>query len=404
MNHMSNDAFCGKHFIPTPGQALVPETEEECFVPGQGNTTPTTPQIVGKPGPRPGRVGDFAGDNDEGGQAYDSTLMSKIEEARDLPKLVDNIEAEDAEDREPSRANFNHVAALRDKIMGIANLKRSEETSLFTRWRKDGDLQARNRLIFAHQKLVWGRAQKYRHIAPIDELFSVGIIGLIGAIDAFDHKRGARLCTYAIKWIDGELKEHLKQGLGAINQLRQREKAVQDAGKAWTDGPLSLVPKAVSLDTRLNIGEEDGDTWQDWLMAEGTDAILVEKDNLAQLQRHEEAIGDMLEMSRRSEILREVVEGTLEGRDLQIFQARNFLDEPLTYEELSNELGISRERVRQLDIRALEKVQKAISANPRAQKMIEPQDQRLRQQPRAQKQDLSAEKATSLNRLRGKKR
>lgn len=279
---------------------------------------------------------------------------------------------------------------------GSQNLKPSEEISLIKLWREENDLQARDKLIGAHLKLVWGRAQKYRQMAPIDELVSVATVGLIEAIGAFDPERGARLCTYAIKWIDGELKEHLKQGLGAINQLRRREKAAPDAGKAWKDGPLGLVPKDISLDKSLNDeGEEDGDTCQDWLVADGADAILVEKDNLSALQRHEEAICDTLETARRSEILREVVDSTLEGRDLRIFQARNLLDEPLAYEELSNELGISRERVRQLDSRASEKVKKAISANPRAQKMI---DQRLRhvgrgafldKRTRAQKQALN---------------
>ena len=95
MNYMSNDALCGKPSVETPPQVIVPEIEAECFVPGE-NTTPTTPQLVGRPGPRPGRVRDFAGDKDENEeQADERPLIAKIEETRDSQDLFDEAEDED---------------------------------------------------------------------------------------------------------------------------------------------------------------------------------------------------------------------------------------------------------------------------------------------------------------------
>jgi RNA polymerase sigma-32 factor len=239
-------------------------------------------------------------------------------------------------------------------------LEAGEERTLVKRWRENDDVPALHKLTKAYLKLVVSRACKYHWAAPLDELVSAGAEGLIKAIKNFDPDKGFLLATYAIKWIDGELKKHLKQGLGSINHLRHGHETAPEVGPCWKDGPLGSSLKNIFISSE----DENGDIWQDRLTSDGANATLATAGNGSQLRDHQEAILAEAETARHSETLNEVVNRTLNDRERRIFQARYMAEEPLTRETLSSEFGVSGKRIREIEVRAFEKVEKAAKSHP----------------------------------------
>ena len=255
-------------------------------------------------------------------------------------------------------------------------LDRQEEYMLAKRWREDGDRGAAQKLVTSHLRLVAKIAKDYRgYSLPIADLISEGHVGLIQAAERFVPEKGFRFATYAVWWIKAAIQEYIlrswslvKMGTSA-NQRRlffhlrkaKSKISVLDEGDMRPD-QVKLIAKRLGVteqdvinmnrrlggDASLNTPiREDGDSseWQDWLMDESPD--------------QETTLAASDEFDNRRKALSDVL-GVLNGRDRRIFEGRRLAEDPITLGELADEFGVSRERVRQIEVRAFEKVQKAV--------------------------------------------
>ncbi len=269
------------------------------------------------------------------------------------------------------------LAAYLQKIREFPILSADEEYMLAKRWREHADREAAHRLVTSHLRLVAKIAMGYRGYGlPISEVISEGNVGLMQAVKRFEPDKGFRLATYAMWWIKAAIQEYIlrswslvKMGTTAsqkklffnLRKLKGQIKAL-DEGDLKPEQVKEIaeklgVPEAdvVSMNRRL-AGDAslnaplrtDGDSsgeWQDWLVDEDEN----QEEKLAEREEHE----------LRMKMLRDAME-KLNDRERRIFEARRLREPPLTLEELSKEFGVSRERIRQIEVRAFEKVQKAM--------------------------------------------
>ncbi len=251
-----------------------------------------------------------------------------------------------------------------------------EELSLAKRWRDQGDEQAAHRLVTSHLRLVAKIAMGYRGYGlPVGELISEGNVGMMQAVKRFDPERGFRLATYAMWWIRAAIQEYIlhswslvKMGTTAaqkklffnLRRLKGQMAALEDGDlqpEVVTKIAKTLqVPEqdVVSMNRRLSApdnslnapvrADSEGE-WQDWLVddAESQETELAERQDMSSRK-------DMLNGALR----------TLNERERHILIERRLKDEPTTLEELSQQYNISRERVRQIEVRAFEKLQKSM--------------------------------------------
>ena len=265
-------------------------------------------------------------------------------------------------------------------------LEPDEEYMLAKRWREHGDTEAAHRLVTSHLRLVAKIAMGYRGYGlPVAELISEGNVGMMQAVKRFDPERGFRLATYAMWWIRAAIQEYIlhswslvKMGTTAaqkklffnLRKLKNKLQAVDEGG--LTPENVTKIAEAlhvpeqdvVSMDQRLASpdhslnaplrAESEGE-WQDWLVDEGED--------------QETRLADREEMSNRRDLLAEAMKG-LNKRERHILSERRLREEPRTLEELSQEYGISRERVRQIEVRAFEKLQKAMRNKAIEQRLV----------------------------------
>jgi RNA polymerase sigma-32 factor len=276
----------------------------------------------------------------------------------------------------PSVAASGGLARYLEEIRRFPMLEPQEEYMLAKRWREYEDCDAAQQLITSHLRLVARIAMGYRGYGlPIGEVVSEGNVGLMQAVKRFDPDKGFRLATYAMWWIRAAIQEYIlrswslvKMGTTASQKkLFFNLRKVKSQLQAFEDGdlrPEQVKQIAVKLgvpeddvismnrrlagDSSLNAplrSDADSGEWQDWLVDETAN--------------QETALADREEDSRRKGYLASAME-TLNEREKRIFTARRLLDEPLTLEELSGEFGVSRERIRQIEVRAFEKVQKAV--------------------------------------------
>src|SRR5437867_2222464 len=263
-----------------------------------------------------------------------------------------------------------------EEIRRFPMLERREEYMLAKRWRGHGDREAANRLVTSHLRLVAKLAVGYRGYGlPISEVISEGNIGLMQAAKRFDPQKGFRFATYAMWWIKAAIQEYIlrswslvKMGTTANQKklffnLRKAKSKISalEEGDLRPD-QVKLIAKRLGVteqdvvdmnrrlggDVSLNAPiRDDGDSgeWQDWLVDEVSDqeTRLVEDE---ESDNRKKALGEALSV--------------LNDRERRIFEARRLVDEPITLEELADEFGVSRERVRQIEVRAFEKVQKAV--------------------------------------------
>jgi RNA polymerase sigma-32 factor len=262
------------------------------------------------------------------------------------------------------------------EIRRFPMLDRQEEYMLAKRWREHGDRDAAHKLVTSHLRLVTKIARDYRGYGlPIADVISEGHVGLMQAVERFEPEKGFRLTTYAVWWIKAAIQEYIlrswslvKMGTSA-NQKRlffhlrkaKSKISVLDEGDMRPD-QVKLIAKRLGVteqhvidmnrrlggDASLNAPiREDGDDgeWQDWLVGESPDqeTTLAASD---EFDNRRKALSDAL--------------GVLKGRDRRIFEGRRLAEDPITLAELADEFGVSRERVRQLEVRAFEKVQKAV--------------------------------------------
>ena len=256
-------------------------------------------------------------------------------------------------------------------------LEPQEEYMLAKRWREHADSKAAHRLVTSHLRLVAKIAMGYRGYGlPIGEVVSEGNVGLMQAVKRFEPDKGFRLATYAMWWIRAAIQEYILRSWSLVKMgtTANQKKLFFNLRKAKSqisaleDGDLK--PENVrTIAHRLGVSEQEvvemnrrlsGDAslnsplrvdgegeWQDWLVDESASQEAV--------------LADAEESDNRHAALHSAL-GVLNERERRIFEARRLRDEPLTLEELSEQFGVSRERVRQIEVRAFEKVQAAVRA------------------------------------------
>ena len=263
-----------------------------------------------------------------------------------------------------------------DEIRRFPMLEPQEEFMLAERWREHGDRVAAHKLVTSHLRLVAKIAMGYRGYGlPIAEVISEGNVGLMQAVKRFEPEKGFRLATYAMWWIKAAIQEYIlrswslvkmgttanqkklffnlrkaKSRISALEEGDMRPDQVKLIAKRLgvTERDVIDMNRRLSGDASLNaLIREDGDSgeWQDWLMddRDSQEATLAASE---ELDNRRAALSDALEV--------------LNDRERRIFEARRLTDEPVTLEDLAVEFGVSRERVRQIEVRAFEKVQKAV--------------------------------------------
>lgn len=276
----------------------------------------------------------------------------------------------------PVPAPEGNLSRYLQEIRKFPMLEVNEEFMLAKRWREDGDTEAAHKLVTSHLRLVAKIAMGYRGYGlPLSELISEGNVGMMQAVKRFDPDRGFRLATYAMWWIRAAIQEYIlhswslvKMGTTAaqkklffnLRKLKGQMQAIEE-GDLQPEQVTHIadqlsVPEAdvVSMNRRLAAPDHslnaplriDGDgEWQDWLVDE--------------TESQEKLLADSEELSHRRDLLEEAMK-SLNDRERHILQERRLKEQPTTLEDLSQEYGISRERVRQIEVRAFEKLQKAI--------------------------------------------
>jgi RNA polymerase sigma-32 factor len=263
-----------------------------------------------------------------------------------------------------------------EEIRKFPMLEPDEEFMLAKRWQQHADQDAAERLITSHLRLVARIAMGYRGYGlPIGEVVSEGNVGLMQAVKRFEPDKGFRLATYAMWWIRASIQEYILRSWSLVKigttaaqkklffNLR-RTKAQMQALEEGDLKPENVTAIAVKLgvpesdvismnrrlggDSSLNApvrADSEAGEWQDWLADDtpGQEELLVESEERAQRKTF---------LSSALAVLNE--------REREIFEARRLAEEPATLEELSVKFGVSRERVRQIEVRAFEKVQKAV--------------------------------------------
>ena len=276
----------------------------------------------------------------------------------------------------PSVSAHGGLTRYLEEIRQFPMLEPQQEYMLAKSWREHGDRDAAHQLVTSHLRLVARIAMGYRGYGlPVGEVISEGNVGLMQAVKRFDPDKGFRLATYAMWWIRAAIQEYIlrswslvKMGTTAAQKkLFFNLRKIKGQMKALEEGDLR--PDQVKrIATRLGVTNEDvismnrrlaGDSslnapvrndsesgeWQDWLVDDTMD--------------QESALAESEEKDNRHTMLTHALE-SLNDRERRVFQARRLAEEPLTLEELSAEFGVSRERIRQIEVRAFEKVQKAV--------------------------------------------
>jgi RNA polymerase sigma-32 factor len=263
-----------------------------------------------------------------------------------------------------------------EEIRRFPMLERQEEYMLAKRWREHGDRGAAHKLVTSHLRLVTKIAKDYRGYGlPISEAISEGNVGLMQAVERFEPEKGFRLATYAMWWIKATIQEYILRSWSLVKMgtTANQKKLFFNLRKAQSrisildDGDMRLdqvkiiarrigvtetdviyMNRRLSGDASLNAAiREDGDSgeWQDWLVDESPD--------------QETTLAASEEFDNRRKTLSDAL-SVLNERERRIFEARRLADDPITLEDLAAEFGVSRERVRQIEVRAFEKVQKAV--------------------------------------------
>ena len=263
-----------------------------------------------------------------------------------------------------------------EEIRRFPMLDRQEEYLLAKRWRESGDRDAAHKLVTSHLRLVAKITKGYRGYGlPMADMISEGHVGLMRAVERFEPKRGFRFATYAVWWIKAAIQEYIlhswslvkmgtsanqkklffnlrkaKSHLSALDEGDMRPDQVKLIAKRLgvTEQDVINMNRRLGGDASLNdTMRQEGDSaeWQDWLASESPD--------------QETTLAASEEFDNRRKALSDAL-GVLKGRDRRIFEGRRLAEDPITLAELANEFGVSRERVRQIEVRAFEKVQEAV--------------------------------------------
>ena len=285
----------------------------------------------------------------------------------------------------PTLSNEGGLASYLAQIKKFPMLDAEEEYMLAKNWKTTGNLKSAEKLVTSHLRLVAKIAMGYKGYGlPVNEMISEGNVGLMQAVKKFEPEKGFRLATYAMWWIKASIQEYILRSWSLVkigtttaqkklffnlkkikNQLAPRSEGdLRDEHVSEIAKKLDVKKEeVVSMNRRLSGKEhslnapigEDGDEWQDW---------LVDKEMDQELKfAHKE------EMAQRKDLLTDSIK-ILNDREKEILYARRLNDEPTTLENLSKKYKISRERIRQIENKAFEKVQKHMLNSARSKNLL----------------------------------
>ena len=273
----------------------------------------------------------------------------------------------------PALSNEGGLTAYLDQIKKFPMLDAEEEYMLAKNWKATGNVKSAEKLVTSHLRLVAKIAMGYKGYGlPVSEMISEGNIGLMQAVKKFEPEKGFRLATYAMWWIKASIQEYILRSWSLVkigttaaqkklffnlkklkNQIAPKTEGdlknehVKDIASRLDvseDEVISMNRRLLGKEQSLNapIGE-DGDEWQDW---------VVDKDMDQELK-----FAQQEEIEQRKDLLSESIK-ILNDREKEILYSRRLADEPITLDDLSKKYKISRERIRQIENRAFEKLQK----------------------------------------------
>ena len=271
------------------------------------------------------------------------------------------------------------------QIKKFPMLDKEEEYMLAKNWRENGNLKSAHKLVTSHLRLVAKIAMGYRGYGlPVNELISEGNIGLMQAVKKFDPEKGFRLATYAMWWIRASIQEYVLRSWSLVKigtttaqkKLFFNLKKIKNQIAPQSEGDLRpehvneiankldvSKDEVVSMNRRLSGKEfslnahvgEDGDEWQDWLVDKELD--------------HDLRFAHQEEMEQRKDLLKDSIK-ILNDREREILYSRRLNDNPITLEDLSKKYKISRERIRQIENKAFEKIQKHMIISAKSKNLL----------------------------------
>jgi len=285
----------------------------------------------------------------------------------------------------PILSNEGGLSAYLSQIKKFPMLEAEEEYMLAKNWKSTGNIKSAEKLVTSHLRLVAKIAMGYRGYGlPLNEMISEGNVGLMQAVKKFEPDKGFRLATYAMWWIKASIQEYILRSWSLVKigtttaqkKLFFNLKKIKNQIAPKTQGDLKdedvrnianrlhvSEDEVVSMNRRLSGKEhslntplgEDGDQWQDWLVDKEMDQEL----KFAQKE----------EMEKRKDLLQNSIK-ILNSREKDILFARRLNDEPVTLENLSKKFKISRERIRQIENKAFEKLQKHMLNSAKSKNLL----------------------------------
>jgi len=285
----------------------------------------------------------------------------------------------------PVLSNEGGLSAYLEQIKKFPMLEAEEEYMLAKNWKTTGNIKAAEKLVTSHLRLVAKIAMGYKGYGlPVNEMISEGNVGLMQAVKKFEPEKGFRLATYAMWWIKASIQEYILRSWSLVKigtttaqkKLFFNLKKLKNQIAPRTEGDLRnehvteiankldvSKEEVVSMNRRLSGKEhslnapvgEDGDQWQDWIVDKEMDQEL----KFAQKE----------EMDHRKDLLKDSIK-ILNDREKQILYSRRLTDNPSTLEDLSKKFKISRERIRQIENKAFEKLQKHMLNSAKSKNLL----------------------------------
>jgi RNA polymerase sigma-32 factor len=285
----------------------------------------------------------------------------------------------------PTLSNEGGLSAYLEQIKKFPMLAAEEEYMLAKNWKTTGNIKAAEKLVTSHLRLVAKIAMGYRGYGlPVNEMISEGNVGLMQAVKKFEPEKGFRLATYAMWWIRASIQEYILRSWSLVkigtttaqkklffNLKKVKNKiAPQSEGDLRPEHVNEIAKKldvseheVISMNRRLSGKEfslnaqvgEDGDEWQDWLVDKELD--------------HDLKFAHQEEMRQRQSLLKDSIK-ILNEREREILYSRRLNDEPTTLEDLSKKYKISRERIRQIENKAFEKIQKHMLLSAKSKNLL----------------------------------
>ena len=285
----------------------------------------------------------------------------------------------------PTLSNEGGLSAYLAQIKKFPMLAAEEEYMLAKNWKSTGNIKSAEKLVTSHLRLVAKIAMGYKGYGlPLNEMISEGNVGLMQAVKKFEPEKGFRLATYAMWWIRASIQEYILRSWSLVKigtttaqkKLFFNLKKIKNQIAPTTEGDLKDThvkdianrlsvseDEVVSMNRRLSGKEqslnapigEDGDEWQDWVIDKEMD--------------HELKIAQSEEIEQRKDLLQDSIK-VLNDREKNILYSRRLIDNPITLDDLSKKYKISRERVRQIENKAFEKLQKHMLNSAKSKNLL----------------------------------